>query len=804
MFSETVRREVPLIFSLVMVGSILGGLLAGYEPVGGDPDRMYRPLKSELARCLSEGRLPFWSERFGLGVPLVAESHVAAFYPPNLVLYTALDVSTAYRLSMWLHYLALVAATYGYARCLGVTPWGSALAGVSFTLCGFQAIHSSHEPFYCLMPYLPLALSIAERYVASGRIAWLALLALCLGFQWTLGHFQIQTWTGVLVVLLGLWRAGCDGRPWSRAAGLIAATGWGAALVAVQLGLSWQFAGTVGQTGRPPGDLLYFAFPVEHWFELALPRVTRELQLGPDDPYWLGQQSSGYEAALYVGTIPLIFVFVGIFGRPGNRSTMPWRILVPLSFAMATMPHWWPQAYFSLLAVPGLGYFRVPARYTLLTSLGLALLAGEGFDHTISKTRFRLGVAASIVFGGYAALAAFLWARWPSVHLGPRLGGLPAGMLWAALAWFAAGLIVFGWRSRRLGAWAPLAVAAVELGILFYLGTTQWGWSIALPGQSTVLGELLRRPPSGLIGGQTENLPVRAGMGTGNPYLGFSHAHPNRALVLLQERLFRGDASTALDEPQAAVPRRLLRRLRVAYMVGFHRSVLGLGPELGRWRDPALDRIVPRGPTEPATRAWSIVQLDEPFPEARVAPRARTAAHRRALVERLSHFDDLDMAWFLAEDGIPARPDARSARLISWNGSVAEVEHDGPCDLVIARTFDPGWLSRINGGREHPVLPVDAGFQAVRIEGSGTDRVALRYRPPRINSWASTSLLAAALLIGALIAALVSSLRKGVRNRYVETVPDPFPRAGVPGPIRGRACRALSGWFPSASRRANR
>ena len=85
---RTVAREAPLFLALVVVGGILGGLLVGYEPVGGDPDRLYRPLKSELARALHEGRLPFWSDRFGLGVPLVAESHVAAFYPPNLVLYS--------------------------------------------------------------------------------------------------------------------------------------------------------------------------------------------------------------------------------------------------------------------------------------------------------------------------------------------------------------------------------------------------------------------------------------------------------------------------------------------------------------------------------------------------------------------------------------------------------------------------------------------------------------------------------------------------------------------------------------------
>src|SRR5580692_9712604 len=117
----------PWSLSAVAVLVTLGGLLVGYEPVGGDPDRLYRPLKSELARALGEGRLPFWSNRFGLGLPLIAESHVAAFYPPNLVLYRVFDVSTAYRLSMWLHYVALVATTYLYARCLGLSTWGSAL-----------------------------------------------------------------------------------------------------------------------------------------------------------------------------------------------------------------------------------------------------------------------------------------------------------------------------------------------------------------------------------------------------------------------------------------------------------------------------------------------------------------------------------------------------------------------------------------------------------------------------------------------------------------------------------------------------
>src|SRR5262249_1472922 len=158
-----------------------------------------------------------------------------------------------------------------------------------FALCGFQAIHSSHEPFYQLMPYLPLALGIAERSMATGRIAWLVLLSMVLGLQWTLGHFQIQMWTGGLVVLTGFWRSAVDHRPWRRALGLLVGTIWGAALAAVQLGLSWQFAELVGQTKRPVSDLLFYSFPPIHWFELALPRLVRELRLGPEDPYWFAQ-----------------------------------------------------------------------------------------------------------------------------------------------------------------------------------------------------------------------------------------------------------------------------------------------------------------------------------------------------------------------------------------------------------------------------------------------------------------------------------------------------------------------------------
>ena len=39
------RDHAPLVLAVALVGTVLGGLLVGYEPVGGDPDRLYRPLE---------------------------------------------------------------------------------------------------------------------------------------------------------------------------------------------------------------------------------------------------------------------------------------------------------------------------------------------------------------------------------------------------------------------------------------------------------------------------------------------------------------------------------------------------------------------------------------------------------------------------------------------------------------------------------------------------------------------------------------------------------------------------------------
>jgi hypothetical protein len=735
--NRTLRRLLcPAIATVGLAGLLVGGLLIGFEPVGGDPDRLYRPLKEEFTHFLARGELPLWSDRFGLGIPLLAESHVAAFYPPNWLLYSIAGVSTAYRLAMWLHYLFLAATTYAYARFLRISPHGAAIAALGFTFCGFQAIHSSHEPFYHALPYLTLAALVAEWYLASGRFLGVILLAVTWGAQLTLGHFQLQLWTAELVLVLGAWRAVRDGRPWRRVLGLLLALGWGAALASVQLRASWELARFVGFTHRSFADLAFFAFPPAHWAELAIPGFLRGIPLGPEAPYWYEQGTSGYEACFSIGTMPLMLAFLAPGGERRDGRLAPWVFIIAVSVILAVLPRAWPAAYAVVLEVPGFGWFRAPGRYVVLSSLGLCLAAGAGLDRAAGPASIRRAMAMAWAFALAAAGWAVYWALRPEhrVVLGGWRLALAVGS--AALSWVVATALLLAWRRRRALAWVLVLATAAELGWLYYTSTTVWGWAVDLPSQSPVLARLAAEPAVGRVAGLVHDLPIRAGAAPIFPYTGLAAPPPHPDLELATRR----------EEAFSASGLARLRRYGVTHGIWDGPVDQAKAATLLECADPVLDRLVYKPPGAPARARWRLVRYPEPFPAARAAIRVRVAPHDRALLSGVSFDPDLQAVWYLAGEQPPVStgPMATTAKVISWDGRAAVVEHDGTCDLVINRTYYPGWLASVNEGREQPVARAEIGVQAVRLEGSGPSRVTFTYRPSGLRAAAVIALTAAA------------------------------------------------------------
>lgn len=747
------RASAAALAAPVAVGLTLACLAIGYEPIQGDPDLMYRPIKAELARALARGSLPLWSDRLGLGVPLAAESHVAAFYPMNWFLYSVLTVPAAYRLALWLHMVATAAATFAYGRTLGLNEWGASLAALAFSLCGFQASHAGHEPLYHAQPFLPLCLLAADRLATTGRLRWVAILALAWGAQLTVGHFQIQLWTGGLVLLTGIWRIVAGHLPKARAMGLALALMLGACVAAPQLALTWELT-SVTSFARGFDQLSNYAFPPAHLMQAALPTLFLP-NAGLDEvTYWGPLTTSSGEATFYVGTVPLILACVGLIGgRP--RGLTPWRWIAAAGVVLATMPHWWPLGYWAVTCIPGLGWFRCPARYTLMPSLGLALLAGGGLDEAISPKRFRFGLALAITLA-ITSLAGALWlVAQPRYRATFGESTLPYRFGSALLLWTAGVSLVIAWRRAKLGAWALVALTAIELGAIYHLGPVRWGSSVAIAEASPILRRLAEEPHVGLIAGQLENLPLRSGLTPAYPYLGIPPPSPNYLLEATR-------SVTASKVPGSA---RWLRRFGVAHGIWHEGDIIPDSETLWIAADPALDKLL-RNPRDasPAPR-WKIVRYRHAWPSAWACRSALEAADWATLYGRLSGTENRDEAWFLAGE-LPAGTSstrASSARVRSWDGRTAVVEHDGTCDLIVRRTAYPGWTARLGGGGELVIHKANGGLQSVQLEGSGPSSVHFTYNPAGLKSAVAVSIAAMALCGLVLTASVCRAVRPANR-----------------------------------------
>ena len=234
-----------------------------------------------------------------------------------------------------------------------------------------------------------------------------------------------------------------------------------------------------------------------------------------------------------MGVVPLILAFVGLVAAPRERTWAAWRLVAPLTLVMATMPGWWPDGFYILLHLPGVGWFRAPARYTLLTSLGLVLFAGRGLDlgRSVSPRRFWGGLALAVAFGGRGL---------GLVDPAGAGGGVPGGHGGRhdrrAVRRRRASPGCWAWRRSSPGGWARRGVGA---GVRWRC----WSWACSslsgrpggagesgCPNPARSCGGWPKRARRGLVAGRLLNVPVDAGLTTAFPYLGIMPPPPNYLL----------------------------------------------------------------------------------------------------------------------------------------------------------------------------------------------------------------------------------------------------------------------------------
>ena len=342
---------------------------------------------------------------------MVGNPQSGLFYPPAWIAWYLCSPSALCWLTVG-HLLWGGMGLYLLARGQGLGRWPATVAAGTFQASPYllaQAFegHAPHVWAACWFPWAFWA--FAEH--RAGRVRGLLALPPILALTYLTGH--PQEWF-LLVTALSLWVAADtvsslfkDHRPRMRASASL--VGW-AGILAVGIGLAavevlpaievlpWVQNGPQGE--GPSTISKNYQVHLVNVLQLLSPRALG----GPDD--YFGHDNY-WESVLGFGLVTLVLIGAGTVLWRGQPKVRGWLVMVLLATWFAAGRQLGLLTVLSWI-VPGMSWFRVPARSLFLASVGTAVLAGFGtqalqkkLERTDQWRRFaiRLGRIGILVIG---------------------------------------------------------------------------------------------------------------------------------------------------------------------------------------------------------------------------------------------------------------------------------------------------------------------------------------------------------------------------------------------------------------------
>jgi type IV secretory pathway VirB2 component (pilin) len=774
----TIKGGSTVLRRLTPYGLLAGLALFFFAPLLLQPDWVlysdhsdflvqHLPARHFLVRSWrADGEMPLWCPYYFAGAPFLHDIQVAAFYPPQAVLYFLPDELLGPAMS-WLvvaHVIVAGWGAYAYGRSQGLGVAGGLVTGLGYMFAGKWMLHllgAGHHNFAPLawLPLIVLLLEQAIRRAARSevvaallRAAWAGGLfgILCLG-----GQPQLSFYAGLF---LALWTLGpaletsAGGRrsaALARWAGLgVWAALWAVGLFAVQLlptaeATQWTTRAVSGAVPDPPATVVR-----------ALVSV-----IGP---------SLAGEGWDYQGGFGLLWVVAAVLAPvlvPGRVRFQAAATLVLVLFAIGGP---------FLEGLPLFKLFRIPPRMFLIAALPISLLAGtttQALFHTPISTRGRrvvLGVVGALLLAvGLQAL--LLVAVGQELHFHPYWAAL--AILIPAALWLPGKLAVPTTTVWRL-AWGGLLLLDL--------------WALALP-LVDVLPEDEVYKPSTSVRYLAENadrervldrdapehpdnpsleqaIKGNTPLGYAQPLLrkietvrGLNPIDVHRYMKYLQ---FIADR----DEPIVASGgvvnfeiknRALLDLLGTRYLL----QPMELPPEDAGWNAVAHDELpfafvnVAGGIRD--LPSYTIYENSYPFPRAFVVPEAAAFPTDRSALATLK---DTDFHKKVLLEPAPSGPAPRGGKYRAVaireyrpNRVVLDLGGEPGGYLVLTDVWFPGWTCTVDG-QPAEVARADYIFRGVRIP-DGTREVVFRFAPEsyRLGRWVTglTLALLAALSLAA-------------------------------------------------------
>lgn len=405
----------------LLVSLLLCGLpfviLMGIWRLGGasaleDDLIYYLPIRQYIGEQIAAGHWPTWNPLSNIGTSIAADPQAGLWYPATW-LFAVTDPLVAYPLTIIFHAILAGAGLYRFLRAERLD-WRAALLGaIAFEFCGFMVAQRAHLTIHHAAAWLPWMLYAWRRFADTRKYRYFALACVCLGLQMLVQHIQITViscvlLTGYVIIVLGP-------RKWALLWQFPLGLAIGALLAGLQLLPTWfYFAGSGRATPAwylfvenswLPGSALMFLFPM--FFGARTPNLWEQ-------PWW--GLSHFCEQSPYASILILLLAIAsaGLIFR--KRQVAFWWLALIAAIALG-LGQFTPLSK-ALFHVPIYRNFRVPARWLLVVSIALPILAAY--------------TTSALLTAGPLLERARKWARASTIVVLPLLALLGLGLMLAA------------------------------------------------------------------------------------------------------------------------------------------------------------------------------------------------------------------------------------------------------------------------------------------------------------------------------------------------------------------------------------
>jgi hypothetical protein len=737
--------------------------------VGNDATFSYLPHHLSIAQVIRVyGHVPQWDDRGFGGRPLVANPQAGLFYPPVWLAWFWRAPSALGWITVG-HLVWGGIGTYILVRSLNAGRLSATVAAAVYQASPYLMAHTieGHYPHVWGACWYPWAFWAFQSRRPNQHVPK-ALLPVILALASLTGH--PQEWF-LLVLALSIWaayNAFARARSSGLKSGVNAFAAWGCVL-ALSLGLA--AIALVPQLAVRPYLASGFDLPVTtglprryHVWILNVWQLLSPTALGGPSDYF--GNDNYWETLLSIGVVPLFLGFIAAVRHPDRTTIRGWLALAGICVWLACGRK---LGLFSVvyLAVPGMSWFRVPARALFLANLAAAVLAGLGVEalarSALDARQWRRLAARFLAIMTIVIGALFATTYVERIDASARAAIASARVLESAGFWLVIVGIVIAMALGCFGRGASASRRPIALIGLLAIVELAWYAFLLVPTASATrflgpdpIGDAISRLDSpGKVGrtriktrdsAYSDLKSVASGLEKTNINDMFQLGEPASLYKLLypiaafQRRPFEGVMQEAVEDYKQRLRQADFDRMSVRYLVSDRVE-----------KDPGWP-VVAEGSSAQKPR-WIIQRNPTALPRAYVAPRAIVTDEReRFVIPRFLHVDPRQAVLMPYDPLAGVSEDSRQTFVAAeWTSldpdhPALAVTTSGAGLLVVADTFMPGWTARVDG-EVTEVAKGNVSQRVIPLRTAGRHRVSLDYRAPGLAPGCGITLFSIAVWI---------------------------------------------------------